>query len=136
MKVVRWMGAFGRSDHSLYAALSFELASCNREVAAEPIKHRSYIDHARVGLLVSRKAVKKVFSGDVWSQNENGKLVKTRKPIGNHSEAFCSPDYVAIVVKGNNNFSLEILADIKKISKEYKLPIIYFDNNGNWKEVY
>jgi hypothetical protein len=126
MKVVRWLGAY-RKNGSLASSLQWELNSNSRECAAEPlVDGKSAIYHAKIGLLVRRTAIIKVFHGDCWSLVDGGKLRKNRNPRWStrHREAWVRPDYIAIVVKdwghlrGSARKTLEYFGDI------YGLPIL------------
>ena len=124
MRAVRWLGAF-RKEGSLHSSLKWELQDNSREVAAEVlIDNQSHI-HACVGLEVSPKAVRKVFCGDVWSENTRGgnSLRMTRSPNNwsGHTEAFCKPTFTAIVVKGK--VSKKVFRIVAWWSKQTGLPV-------------
>lgn len=131
---VRWLGAFRRMG-TLHQSLNYELnRRIDEEVAVERIDEKSFIDHARVGLLIDKKAVVKKFNGDCWSEyNVGGKLCKTRRPTGLHREAWAHPAYTAIVVscgigrpdgEGFYNLSKKVQNTIKWYSELYNLPIL------------
>lgn len=131
MKVVRWLGAFGNAG-SLHEALGWELSSAARELAAEPLSGgESKISHAKVGLLAKSIAVIKIFDGDCWSVNRDGRLVKTRNPRSTkcqHKEAWIRPDYAAIVIKGQ--VSAQSLRTVKWFGDLYQLPILRLKKGG------
>lgn len=134
--VVRWLGAFGKGS-DLAASLSWELTQ-NREVAAEHITSgNGKIRHARVGLLVDKRAVIRVFPGDVWSvAGEDGKLRATRYAsgyalTGRHSEAFCRPVYRAIVIKDHpDRIKPVVMNAVRGASEGFSLPIVWIDSKG------
>lgn len=134
--VVRWLGAFGKGS-DLATSLSWELTQ-DREVAAEHISSgNGKIRHARVGLLVDKRAVIRVFPGDVWSvAGEDGKLRATRYASGyalrrRHHEAFCCPVYRAIVIKDHpDRIKPAIMATVRSASASFALPIVWIDGKG------
>lgn len=146
MKVVRWLGAYGKST-TLEASLTFELnRPATDEVCGEGIKHGlSKIGHARVGLLVARKSVIKCFKGDVWSKHdEAGKLVKTRKPANvkiGHTECWCRPNYTALVVDQWTGYTDgheahdSAMQSVKIVAAQHGLKVIMVSENGHWNHV-
>jgi hypothetical protein len=140
MKIIRWMGAF-RNGGTLSDSLSWELdpTQADVEVAAEPLQknERSEIRFCRIGLLLKRSSVIKMFSGDCWSErNEEGTLVKTRNPrraYSRHQECWCRKEYAALVVRDRGNINKKSWKIIQWFSKKYNLPILEMDRN--WKEV-
>ena len=142
--VVRWLGAYGKGP-SLVDSLRFELTRPKTdEVAAEPIDNRNGLKFVSIGLVVKRRAVRRVYSGDVFSQpcnrlglpclqDENGfcdetcpgcrQLRTTRKPKHGslHGEAICNPDYCAIAVRGV--ITPKAWKIVKVFSKAFGLPI-------------
>ena len=140
MKVIRWLGAYGRGS-SLRAALHWEFTQQERkELAAEPLLNKfdqeSQID-CKVGLLVKRSAIKKIYRGDVFSKvdSSNGCLKKTRHHLEStyHGEAFVAPCYVAIVVKGWLEISESTRRLLVSQAREHSLKIL--DYNDNYREV-
>lgn len=125
---IRWLGAF-RKNGSLSEAISFEL-SRTTDVACEQLQNgKSFVSHARVGLLVDPKAVYKRFTGDVWSEyTPDGKLLPTRKvweACSLHKESFAKPVYTGLVIK---NSSLETLGyaarqEVIKAVEQHNLPL-------------
>ena len=103
--IIRWLGAFGKSN-SFSESLEWELSQKEKSaVAAEKLaKGKSFISHARVGLLFKNRAILRRYSSDVYSKyTDKGTLVTTRKEgvaTSDHTECFVRPDYCAIVVKG------------------------------------
>ena len=102
--LIRWLGAFAKGG-TLAESLHYERnRATTDEVAAEYVrKGVSEIQHAKVGLLVSNKALVKKFNGDCFSVKEDGKLVKTRNPKNagsQHIEAWVNPVYLGVVLKG------------------------------------
>lgn len=147
MKVVRWLGSYGKAN-SLHASLQWELGqSVRQELAAEPIEGcTSGIPQSKIGLLAARTAVIKIFNGDCWSilvpfpSAEDGDLAgaslkKTRNPRCStlHREAWIRPEYRAIVVKGWNNIRPSTQKTLRWFAEMYHLPIL--DMNREWKEV-
>lgn len=128
---VRWLGAFGHST-SLSSSFEYELEICDREVAAEMIDLGNWcanIEHARVGLIMDRSAVHKVFPGDVWSvsSNRSRRLQTTQYGVRHshsHTECFCDPSYAGIVVRGAwEDLSQAARTQILQASARYDLPI-------------
>jgi len=127
------MGAF-RSYSSLEEALKFELERpATDEVAATDcrlLKTRrgliliSGIKHAKVGLVVTHTAIRRRWSGDVWSEwhHEKGRLVRTSKPRGKWTEVWCAPIYSAIVVVGK--ISYDNWMAVQEISATYGKEVI------------
>jgi len=65
---IRWLGAFRKSGN-LHESLLWEMEHCHREVAAEWLQSgHSLISHARVGLLLSNRAMIRRYRTDVWSE--------------------------------------------------------------------
>jgi len=132
--VIRWLGAFGKNA-SLFESLSFELERTD-EVAAEKLQSGvSFIVHARVGLLVKKKAIVKEFNGDCWSVRENGRLVKTRNPrhaSSEHLEVWAKPQYLGVVVKGR--ISKSTFKDLRSFCQrnDFKLFLL---KGGELKEI-
>jgi len=132
--IIRWLGAFrkNRESRGLYSALCFEIKQIQRKhIAAEKLQHgRSFIQHAKVGLLVKNSAVVKKYSGDVWSEyNSNGTLRKTRRPdiaISNHTEVFCRPEYLGVVLK-STKISQTALQAVSRFAAEYSCPVFYLN---------
>lgn len=155
-KFVRWLGAF-RNGGSLHGSLDFELnRNSTDEVAVEPFYKKSRVAHARVGLLVDKKAIVKEFSGDCWSEpTEEGKLQKTRNPReakSTHREAWANPHYVGVVIKGRkgstgygsgynprnegfHNLPKKVRSTIKWYADLYNLPVYNLDVNGKLRKV-
>ena len=124
--IIRWLGAFGKSG-SLAESIQYEInRAATDEVAAEYITSGvSQIHHARVGLLVSNRALLKKYNGDCWSVLENGKLVKTRNPKhagSSHLEAWVNPIYKAIVIK--DRISKQAMTEVKHLASINDLPIL------------
>jgi hypothetical protein len=139
--MIRWLGAFRHHSSNLNQSMIYELnRSLSDEVAAEIIGNDgSKIHKAKVGLLLSREAVKKTFNGDCWSEyvEETGKLHKTRNPRSansDHREAWVLPQYVGIVVRGSD-MPRRITRTLKWVSKEYNLPIYRLNKKGELKEI-
>ena len=134
MKAIRWLGAFRKESGSLIDSFIFELTQTQREeVAAEAIDKKSLIEQARVGLLVKRSAIVKVFSADCWSEYSNKKLYKTRNPrlaTGDHREIWCRPDYVAIVVKDWDHLKKRVKQPVRYIADRFELPILELKKGG------
>ena len=135
-KIVRWLGAFGKSN-SLEDSLNWELSNTSGEYAAEVIKDVAWgseIYHATIGLLVSRTAVIKQFNGDCWSvKKDDGSLKKTRNPRnanGKHVECWVKPSYKAIVVDGQ--ITKHNWKTVKAMANKYSLPVL----DGNFKKIY
>ncbi len=102
--IIRWLGAFRGTGQSLSDSLVWELSQKERQVAAEIIqKFEGSQIPSKVGLLVKSQAVVRRYFSDVWSEvSEDGRLTKTRRQedvSSPHREAFCLPDYAAIVIK-------------------------------------
>ena len=125
---IRWLGAF-RKNGSLSEAISFEMVR-ETPVACEQLqKGKSFVDHARVALLVDPKAVYKRFKGDVWSEyTPDGKLYACRPyydAFGKHKESWAKPVYTGLVIKGGSlaTLSFEAREQIKLASKKHSLPV-------------
>ena len=127
--LVRWLGAFGKSE-SLDQSLKFELSRATTdEVACEKIiKNSSKIKHARIGLMIASENAIKHFKGDCWSvKTENGNLVKTRNPKtanGEHLETWANPIYNKIVVKQYDDLKQETKKTLAYFSRKYNLEIV------------
>jgi len=128
MKSVRWLGAFGKGS-SLLKSLHYEVArDSNGEVAAELLRDgKSQIRHARVGLLVSQKAVIRRFDCDVWSRPVGTKSVRLKanrtKAFSEHAECFCRPEYTGVVVKNYAGMKKDIKKGILWFAKKNNLPV-------------
>lgn len=125
--VIRWLGAF-RKTHSLPNSLEWELTQdCVRALAAEKLdRGRSYIHHAKIGLLVKNSAILRRYRGDVWSTyRTNGKLVKNRHEKDAqswHSECWIQPGhFIGIVIKGK--VSKHAWQACSEASKKHNIPI-------------
>lgn len=135
MAAIRWIGAFGHAS-DLASSLEWELTQHDREVAAEIVHGgQGTITHARIGLLVDKGAVIRAFPGDVWSvTREGGRLEATRQATGwhkNHTEAFCRPEYAAIVLKDHPaRFRPSVLKAVKDAAEKHGLPVIMLARNG------
>lgn len=134
--VIRWIGAFGKAS-SLADALDWELGINAREVAAEHIRGgNGRVAHARVGLLVDRRAVIKTFPGDVWSVvGKDDKLHATRYACDilscRQHEAFCRPVYRAIVLKEHPaRMKPSVMHAVAEAAKKFALPVIWIDRKG------
>ena len=138
MKAIRWLGAFRKGSASLLDSLIWELTQNERsEVAAEAIKQQSLIEQSRVGLLVKRSAIKKVFTGDCWSEYQGKTLVKNRNPkiaSGLHKEIWCTPEYVGIVVKEWDHLKKQVRQPVRYIADRFKLQI-YELKNGELRPI-
>ena len=136
---VRWLGAFRKGASSLNESLTYELGRDETdEVACEPLlKKESEIRQARIGLVVSRQAIISKFTGDVWSEIEDGKLKPSRKPCKEgHGEAFAHPVYTGIVIDLNGGLyypAKRIVKTLCWISDTYGLPV-YWLKKGQTKE--
>ena len=100
------------------------------DVACERLQSgKSLVDRARLGLLVSPKAVYKRFSGDVWSEyNASGDLYPTRKgyeATSKHLESFAKPVYTGLVIKNGSLSTLRYSARQQVISahERFSLPV-------------
>ncbi|RLE45637.1 hypothetical protein DRJ25_05350 [Candidatus Woesearchaeota archaeon] len=132
--VVRWLGAFrkNRENRGLYSALCFEIESDHRKhVAAERLQRgRSFIKHAKVGLLIKNSAVVKKYAKDVFSEyNKNGTLKRTRHQDdawSDHSEVFCRPEYLGVVLK-STKISQTALQAVQKFAEKYDAPVFYLN---------
>lgn len=142
MKVVRWIGAFAKRG-TLAESLSYEFSRpATDEVCAERYCGRSVIEHARVGLLVKRTAVVKRFTGDCYSvADETGRLHKTRNPRhagSHHTEVWCNPVYVAVVLDEFNApaglLSRKTYAEIYGFAAKNKIKVLVIDQYGNWED--
>lgn len=127
---IRWMGAF-ITNGSISDGISFEMTR-ESAVACEHLqKGKSYIQHARIGLLVDPKAVYKRYSGDVYSHyTSNGCLHTGRKPYeagskSRHWEAFAKPVYTGIVIKNGSLETIKRAArkEILDACEQYHLPV-------------
>ena len=153
---VRWMGAFRHKSSSLLESLVFEF-NRNTECACERISARnqgkSFIGHARVGLLFKSADISKTFEMDCWSEyDSNGKLYKTRSGKHNpnsHAEAWvkASACPYAIVCKvdkpmyhetyrnGFYGLNKEIQAQIKAFVSQHPEVKVYNLKGMSLKEV-
>lgn len=125
---IRWLGAF-RKNGSLSEAVCFEL-SRTTDVACEQLQSgKSFVNHARVGLLVDPKAVYKRFTGDVWSEyTVDGSLHATRKAweaSSKHKESFAKPVYTGLVIKNGSLETLQYAArqEVIKAVEQHNLPL-------------
>ncbi len=125
---IRWMGAFAKNG-SLSESIHFEMARTS-VVACEQLQSgKSFINNARVGLLVDPKAVYKRFSGDIWSEySVDGQLFATRKyweAKSQHRESFAKPVYTGIVIKNGSLNTLKYAARQEVISahEQHSLPV-------------
>ncbi len=131
--IIRWLGAFGKNG-SLQDSIQFEL-NRDSEVAAELLKNKSLISHARIGLLVKNSAVVKKFDGDCWSVREDGGLVKSRNPKtarSQHKEVWAKPNYIGLVVK--SRITKSAFKEIKYIASIYNLDLFKF-KSGDLKKI-
>jgi len=129
--IVRWLGAFDYRA-SLRESITWELTQKVRPVvAAERLRRgKSYIHHAKVGLLVANKAVVRRFTSDVWSVYRRGKLIPTRKQAPPqlarqndwHAECFVRPLFIALVVKGK--ISNSAWDAVKWAARHHRLDIL------------
>ena len=127
---VRWMGAFGKKG-SLYSSLNWELLNCSKEVACEHLsKGKSSIHQSKVGLIIPKSAILKMYSGDVWSEYKGDKLVPTRH-IRNYThkqyhECFAKPlgtiKGLKIIVQGK--ILNKTLRQVKNLAKKYNLEVV------------
>ncbi|MCW7076391.1 MAG: hypothetical protein OCU18_03755 [Candidatus Syntrophoarchaeum sp.] len=132
--VIRWLGAFNtnRKNRGLYSALCFEIEQSRRKhVAAERLRRgRSMIRHAKVGLLVRNSAIVKKFRSDVFSEyNRNGTLRKTRAQDvawSGHTEVFCRPEYLGVVLK-STKISQTALRAVQKFAEKYNAPVFFLN---------
>jgi len=126
--IVRWLGAF-RKQGSLYDALVWEVTQTTRKhVAAERLQHgKSYIFHARVGLLVKNAAVVRRYRSDVWSEyTRTGALKKTRKEGNNwyaHTEVWARPVFLGVVLKDVRNISQSALQAVKRFTDKFEYDV-------------
>jgi len=139
MKAIRWLGAFRKSSKSLNESLVYELSRpATDEVAAEPLDDEPSVVAAKVGLLIEKGAIKKVFNGDCWSEyGDDGRLYKTRNPRrawSNHREVWASPQYTGIVLKGKD-LPKRTTKTIIWVSEQYGLPIYKLDKKGEMKQI-
>ena len=123
--VIRWLGAYGKSTN-LAESLTWELTQTERsELAASPC-HLGDVAHCNVGLLVARRAVIRIYSGDAWTvKGEDGTLRKTRRPdrSAGHGEAIVRPEYRGIVVRWDY-LSSDARAIVARHARLYRLPIL------------
>ena len=156
---VRWLGAFRHKSISLLDSLVFEF-NRDTECACERIsarnQGRSFIEHARVGLLFRPTDISKTFEMDCWSEyDSNGKLYKTRSGKHNpssHAEAWvkanacpyaivCKVDMYKWDYKGdvlrNGFYGLrsEIQAQIKEFVSQHPEVKVYNLKGMSLKEV-
>jgi len=133
--IIRWLGAYGKTEQGLIASLEFEFSrDYSDEVCAEYLTNSmpSAIKHSRVGILVKNSALIKKYSGDVWSvKDETGRLVETRKPVGTHTEAWCFSDFIGVVVQT----PIAKLDDVRKFCKLHNLPLFKLTEGGNLKDM-
>jgi hypothetical protein len=126
--IIRWLGAF-RKQGSLYSALVWEVTQTTRKhVAAERLQRgKSYIFHARVGLLIKNSAVVRRYRSDVWSEyTRTGALKKTRKEGKNwsgHTEVWARPVYIGVVLKDVRNISQSALQAVKRFTDEFEYDV-------------
>ncbi len=122
--IIRWLGAF-RKQGTLYDALVWEVTQTTRKhVAAERLQRgKSYIFHARVGLLVKNAAVVRRYRSDVWSEyTRTGALRKTRKENTDwyaHTEVWARPVYLGVVLKDVKRISQAALRAVRKFANEF-----------------
>jgi len=129
--VIRWLGAF-RTQGTLFDALVWELTQTTKKhVAAEKLQRgKSYITHAKIGLLIKNSAVVKRYRSDVWSEYTRiGTLKKTRREgdaWSRHTEVWARPVYLGIVLK---SFKLSSTAwqAVDEISKNFNLQVFYLN---------
>ncbi|OPZ79407.1 MAG: hypothetical protein BWY78_00081 [Alphaproteobacteria bacterium ADurb.Bin438] len=133
--LIRWLGAYGKSEQGLIKSLEFEFSrDYSDEVCAEYLKNStpSAITHSRVGILVKNSAMIKKHSGDVWSiKDANGSLKATRKPVGTHTEAWCFSDFIGVVVQT----PIAKLDDVRKFCKLKGLPLFKLTDRGGLKDM-
>lgn len=80
MKFVRWLGAFG-SGSDLNEAADWEQSQIERQVAAEPLwRGRSFLGHAKIGLVVDHQA-SRFHAGwlvDAWTEKQDDGTLRPR----------------------------------------------------------
>lgn len=134
--VIRWLGAYKKKSdrrYSLSDSLDHEFGHRGGTVVcAEKIRRgqRSEIRHAHVGLVVHNRAVVRRFKGDVWSviDRYTGKRVKTRKPVDTHTEVWCRPEYVAIIVDAK--ISRRAWRACRDAARRYGVPVLRLTKDG------
>ena len=135
--IERWLGAF-KKKQSLYNSLVYEIEQREKvHVAAEMLQAgKSYINHAKVGLLVKNSALVRRFNGDVYSvykktSSRTKTLKKTRSEnsaYSFHRECFVRPEYIGVVLKFKKTISKTALQAIKNFSLEYNCPVFELIN--------
>ena len=137
--LIRWLGAFGKGS-DLKSSLEWELTQTdNKTLSAERLQrksnggYRSWIYHARIGLVVANKAVLRHFKSDVFTVRKGQALRPTRNDLGKvtpgyHTEYLVKPEYKAILIK--SHISETARQAIKEISRRFNLPILYLTKGG------
>jgi len=125
--IIRWLGAFRKNGQNLTDSLIWETIQTERPaVAAERLNHKkSYIRHARIGLLVRNSALLRKYKSDVWSEYRGKTLVRTRKEdkaLSNHSECFVRPDYLGVVLKDHKKITNTALQAVKDFCDQTGMP--------------
>ena len=129
---VRWMGAFGKNS-SLYGSLNYEMTNTTIEVACEHLaKGKSSIKHARIGIIIPKSAILKMYQGDVWSIREGDKLKRTRRGSGysdkKYHECFSSPlgsvKGCKIIITNVCNLKKETKREAYRIASKYNMEIV------------
>lgn len=162
MAICRWLGAYGLKARkiTLLDALLYEYglsdsarpnskspdtparrAACPVVCAERLVKGRSYIAHARVGLLVRNNAVVRKFSGDVWSyvDQASGRRKQSRRPedaLSQHTEVWVQPDYIGVVVKrGLKHISAEAASVVASFALRHNKRVFVLTRDGKLIDV-
>ena len=126
---IRWLGAH-RVAYSLRESLIFEMENARspkgREIAVERVRGEQRPGNAGVGLLISSKAIRRQFLGDVWSETVRGGRLVPSYPAdrGPYSEAFASPgkdDILGLVL--SRRISPGNMKVVRWFAKQNHLPI-------------
>lgn len=138
---VRWLGAYRKSQYSLYESIEFELNRCD-EAAAEPLfRTPSGFTDSRargyVGLLIKRTNIFRVFPKDCWSEYGKASLGQNPEKLyytriqqhSDHSECWVHMKNAVegIVVYGHITcLHGKTQKQVKAAAKQFNLPIYMF----------
>lgn len=136
---VRFAGAFRKSPAGVWASMEYEISGNCPERAAVVFRHNGGKEPEwlkGLGVLFEASSVRKVFSGDCWSEYKNsGELFATRNYKGNsqageqlygYEEGFvkAGEKAIAIIVNETKIVNRDILQNIKSFACKNNLPIV------------
>jgi len=136
---VRFAGAFRKSPAGVWASMEYEISNNCPERAAVVLRHKDGKEPEwlrGLGVLFEAAAVRRVFSGDCWSEyKDSGELHPTRNYKGasvsgeenyGYEEGFvkAGTKAVAILVNWNKIVSEDIKQNIESFACKNNMPIV------------